>query len=155
MYVPDYLTQHGKPFEFLTHPEAGDSTTTATAVLDPASRIGRTVALRLDHGYRFAIAVIPATHQIDLRRCSRMLGGAVVELETESQLATHCPECDLGSLSPFGSGYNMLTLVDESLVQDGGIAFEANRTCAAFRMKWRDFVDLEHPLVGSFADPRA
>jgi prolyl-tRNA editing enzyme YbaK/EbsC (Cys-tRNA(Pro) deacylase) len=91
----------------------------AAAVHVPGGHVGKTVVLRLDHGFRFAVAILPATHQVDLRRVSDMLGGAVVELASEADLAD--------------------------------ITFEGNRHCECLRMKWRDFVDLENPLVGSFA----
>lgn len=151
MKVQDYLHQHDKAFEVLEHDATYDAQHMAAAVHVPGGHVGKTVVLRLDHGFRFAVAILPATHQIDLQRVSDMLGGAVVELASEADLADHCVDCEVGAVPPFGSLYDMLTLVDESLAKVAEITFEGNRHCECLRMKWRDFVDLENPLVGSFA----
>lgn len=153
MKVQDYLTRHGKPFELLPHPETYDAQHMAAAVHVPGCKVGKTVVLRLDHDFRFAVALLPATRQIDLTRISRMLGGAVVELATESQLAGHCPDCELGAVPPFGTMYGMVTLVDKSLSLCKEITFQGNQHCESIHMKWQDFVDLEHPLVGEFGVP--
>ncbi len=155
MNVQDYLKQHGKPFELLQHPETFDAQHMAAAVHVPGCKVGKTVVLRLDHGFRFAVALLPATHQVDVKRVSQMLGGAAVELATESQLAEHCPDSELGAVPPFGTMHRMLTLVDKSLSCCDEITFEGNRHSEAIRMKWQDFVDLEHPLIGEFGVPHA
>ena len=152
--MQDYLTQHNKDFELLTHPETFDAQHMAAAIHVPGCKVGKTVVLRLDHGFRFAVAILPATHQIDVNRVSQMLGGAAVKLATEVQLVGHCPDCELGAVPPFGTMYGMMTLVDESLSLCDDITFEGNRHCESIRMKWQDFIDLEHPLVGVFAVPR-
>lgn len=151
MKVQDYLTQHGKAFEMLAHPETFDAQHMAAAVHVPGCMVAKTVVLRLDHGFRFAVAVLPATHQIDFNRINEMLGGAVVELATESELPSH--DFELGAVPPFGTMCGMMTLVDEPLTRCDAITFEGNRHCESIRMKWQDFADLEHPLVGAFAVP--
>lgn len=133
------------------HPETFDAQHLAAAVHVPGCEVGKTVVLRLDHGFRFAVAVLPATHQIDIGRVSEMLGGAVVELATESELPSH--DFELGAVPPFGTMCGMMTLVDESLTRCDLITFKGNRHCESIRMKWQDFVDLENPLTGAFAVP--
>ena len=154
MKVQDYLNQKSTAFELLTHSETFDAQHMAQAVHVPGAQVAKTVVLQLDNGYRFAVAVLPATHQIDFKRVSEMLGGAAVELITKEQLAKHCLDCELGAIPPFGNLYGMMTLLDEALMQNDDITFEGNRHCESIRMKLKDFIELEHPLTGAFAIPR-
>ena len=154
MKVQDYLNQQGRKFELLTHSETFDAQHMAEAVHVPGAQVAKTVVLQLDQGYRFAVAVLPATHQIDFKLISQMLGGAAVELITKEQLAKHCLDCELGAIPPFGNLYGMMTLLDESLTQHDEITFEGNRHCESIRMKLQDFIELEQPLTGVFAIPR-
>jgi Ala-tRNA(Pro) deacylase len=97
------------------------------------------------------VAVLPATHHIDFALASEALGGSKLALATEVEIADHCPDCELGVLPPFGSQYGMKTIVDESLAKDEQIVFEGNTHHDAIRMKFRDFQQIEHPLIVRFA----
>jgi Ala-tRNA(Pro) deacylase len=108
----------------------------------------------MDHGYHYAVAILPATHLIDLDAVSRLLGGARMELATEYEIAQRCPDCETGVLPPFGSMYGLETVLDESLRGAVQIVFEANTHQEAIRMAGEDFMRLENPLVGDFARPR-
>ena len=54
-------------------------------------------------------------------------------------------------MPPFGSLYQMPTLVDESLADDESIVFEAQTHEDAIRMSFRDYEGIEHPRHGHFA----
>jgi Ala-tRNA(Pro) deacylase len=118
----------------------------------PGRAVAKSVLLRVvvDHQRRFVVAVLPATKQIDLRRAGNVAGGAA-ELATEFDIAAQCPDCDFGVLPPFGSRYDMKTIVDSSLAEDEEIWFEGNTHSEAVRMKFEDFRKLEEPLIASFA----
>ena len=94
---------------------------------------------------------LPATKTIDFEKVSAALGGSRVELATEIEIMRHCPDCELGALPPFGSQYGMKTLVEESLGRDEEIVFEGNNHHEAFRMRYKDYRDIEQPLVARFA----
>ena len=80
-----------------------------------------------------------------------MLDGCKLELATEAEIAKHCPDCEIGALPPFGSQYDMKTMVDDRLSEDVEIVFEANTHAEAVRMKFDDYRGLEQPIVGRFA----
>ncbi|MDA0832037.1 MAG: YbaK/EbsC family protein [Planctomycetota bacterium] len=153
MNVKEYLTSKSKPFKVMTHIETGSAQQRAAVLHIPGSRVCKTVLVQLDRGFRYAVAVLPATHKIDLKRLSQMLSGATVELVPEDKLHEHCSDCEVGSVPPFGTKYGMITLVDESLTTCDEITVEGNTLCESIRMSWNDFEDLEHPLVGCFAVP--
>ena len=52
---------------------------------------------------------------------------------------------------PFGSIYNMKTLVDSSLQTQEDIVFRAGSHEKTLKMRYDDYVKVESPTVGSFA----
>ncbi len=154
MYLQEYLREQRVAFRVLSHPDTFDSLRLAEAVHVPGRMVAKTVLLRLDHGFRYAVAVLPATQLVDLEAISRIVGGAHTELATEIEIAQHCPDCECGSLPPFGTMYGIDTLVDESLLEAEELVFEGNTHHEAIRMSSIDFLRLENPMSGSFARPR-
>jgi Ala-tRNA(Pro) deacylase len=151
MKVQEYLRERDVPFEVMEHEPTYDAQHMAHAVHVHGQEVAKTVLLRANHGYSYVVAVLPATHRINLRKVSKMLGDAEIELATEIEISEHCPDCEFGALPPFGWKYGMKTIVDESLTKDEEIVFEGNTHAEAIRMKYSDFYRLAEPLVGSFA----
>jgi Ala-tRNA(Pro) deacylase len=115
--------------------------------------VAKTVLLHVNGGFKYLVAVLPATYLVDLDAVSKAFGGARVKLATEDEIAERCPDCERGVLSPFGSRYALETVVDPTVVQNEQIVFEGNTHGRAIRMLYRDFYELEHPLVLSFSRP--
>jgi Ala-tRNA(Pro) deacylase len=153
MNLTKFLREQRVEFSVLAHDDTFDSQHLAQAVHVPGRMVAKTVLVRMDHGFRFAVAVLPATHLVNLESLSRMLGGAHTELATEYEIAQHCPDCD-GTLPPFGTMYDLETMLDESLLDAEQLVFEGNTHHEAIRITAVDFLRLESPLVGSFAQPR-
>src|SRR5690606_1526177 len=105
-----------------------------------------------EHDYNYFVAVLPATHRVDLDRLQTFLGGTHLELASEREIAEHCPDCELGVLPPFGTHFGAQTIVDQSLAEGEFIAFDCHSHTDAIRLKYTDFVALEHPLVACFAE---
>jgi Ala-tRNA(Pro) deacylase len=151
MNICKFLEGRGVAFDVLSHPSAYDAQHLAQSLHVPGREVAKTVLLRANHRYGYLVAVLPATKRIDLERLSRQLCGCEVELATEAEIAEHCPDCEFGVLPPFGSQYAMTTVVDESLAGDPEIVFEGNSHEEAIRMKFRDFMRIEEPLILAFA----
>ena len=79
----------------------------------PGREFAKTVLLRTGHGY--ALAVLPATHRVDLGRASFDLGENVVEMANEEEIVRLFPDCERGAIPPFGSLYQVPTIVDDAL----------------------------------------
>jgi Ala-tRNA(Pro) deacylase len=118
----------------------------------PGVHVAKTVLLRANGGFRYVVAVIPATARVDLQRVSCALGGADVRLATEFEIAERCPDCDFGVLPPFGSQFAVETIVDHSLAKHEDLFFEGDTHAEAIRMRYSDFYNLEHPLVMSIIE---
>ena len=149
MSVKKFLKSHSVAFEVIVHRPTFDAQRMAQAVDVPGREVAKTVLLRADDTY--VVAVLPATRRIDLVKAGQVLGTDHVELATEIEIEQHCPDCDIGALPPFGSQYDMKTLVEESLTADKEIVFEGNTHDEAIRMTYDDFERIEQPLVASFA----
>lgn len=153
--LQDFLNDRRIRFDVLKHDDTFDSQHLAESVHVSGRQIAKTVLLRMDHGYHYAVAILPATHLIDLEAVAKLLGGARMELATEYEIAQRCPDCETGVLPPFGSMYGLESVLDESLRHAEQIVFEANNHHEAIRMAGEDFIKLENPLIGDFARPRA
>jgi Ala-tRNA(Pro) deacylase len=148
MNLDEFLSSRHVAFERLHHRPAYTANRTAQVLHVPGREVAKTVLLRAGKGY--ALAVLPATHRVDLERVSQDLGGERVELASEEDMGRLFPDCERGAVPPFGSLYRLPTLVDESLAEDEEIVFEAQSHEDAIRMSYRDFEELEHPRKGHF-----
>lgn len=151
MNVAEFLTKQNVRFENLPHRAAYDAQHLAQALHVPGREVAKTVLLRANGGYRYLVAVLPATKKIDFAKVSAALGGSKVRLATEIEVSQHCPDCEFGVLPPFGSQYGMVTLVDKNLAKDEEIVFEGNTHRDAIRMKFEDFRRIEEPLIVDLA----
>ena len=149
MNVRQFLQERDIPHRVLDHDRSYTAQTLAAAVHVCGDEVAKTVLLWTDDDY--LLAVLPATHTIDLNRVEMMLGMEIVELATEKECGEGFRDCELGALPPFGSQYHMKTIIDESLMEDEEIVFEGNTHSQAIRMKREDYMALENPMVGSFS----
>jgi Ala-tRNA(Pro) deacylase len=151
MNVQEFLTDKHVGFRAISHRDVYDAQHLAQELHTPGREVAKTVLLRADHAYAYVVAVLPATKSIDFDKVSATLGGSDIALATEIEIKDHCPDCEMGTLPPFGSQYGMKTLVEVSLTKDEEIVFEGNNHHEAIRMRYKDFQHLEEPLVASFA----
>ena len=149
MLVRQFLSESHVPFETVDH----DPTYTAQALAEAAHISGecvaKTVLLMSDRGPQ--LAVLPATHTIDMPLLQQTLRANDVHLATEFECGAYFGDCEVGAVPPFGSQYGMTTLLDESLLQVDEITFEANTHREAVRMQLEDYLALERPQVSRFS----
>ena len=148
MKLDDFLTSRHIQFLKLHHTPAYTANRIAQALHVPGREIAKSVLLRTRNG--FVLAVIPATHRVDLDEVGECLGEPV-EMANEDEMDHIFPDCERGAMPPFGSLYHLETLVDDSLTEDEEIVFEAQTHEDAIRMSYRDFESVEHPRHGHFA----
>ena len=145
MNVQKFLGEQQVPFEVISHNATYDAQRMSHAVHRSGHHVAKTVLLRTPAG--FAVAVLPAAETVDLQRVREALSVSTAELATEEELSRHCPDCERGALLPFGSQYDMETVVEEALAADDDIVFEGNNHNESIKMKYGDFYRLEEPVV--------
>jgi len=151
MNVQEFLSEKRVGYDAIPHRNTYDAQRLAQELHTPGREVAKTVLLRADSGYAYIVAVLPATKTIDFDKVAAAFGGSKVELATELEIKEHCPDCEMGTLPPFGSQYGLKTLVEESLTRDEEIVFEGNNHHEAIRMLYEDFQRIEEPLVAQFS----
>ncbi|WP_428333118.1 aminoacyl-tRNA deacylase [Novosphingobium sp.] len=153
MSIHDFLEGRRVRFETLLHRPAHSAAKLANSVHVPGRLVAKAVLVRAGEG--FALAVLPATHRVDLPRLGLALGVESVRLATEAEVVSTFADCEPGALPPFGRLYGLRTVVDCSLAAGPDIVFDANTHHDGVRMKFHDFEALERPSRARFAEPIA
>jgi Ala-tRNA(Pro) deacylase len=151
MNLQTFLSEHHARFQTLEHPKTFSAQHMAHALHVPGDNIAKTVVLKVDG--RYVLAVLQATHNVDLPLAREALQAESVKLALEGELAQFFTDCELGAVPPFGSHYGVDTLVDESLTHDNLIVFEGGSHREAICMSYRDFEEIERPQVAVFSRP--
>ncbi len=151
MNVLDFLKGHHTTFQVIDHPAAYSAQRMAEAVHVSGDWVAKSVVLKAGHGFCYFLVVVPASSRVDLDKLRSAMGLVDLVLACEQEVASLCRDCEVGATPPFGSQLGMETIIDESLSWADEIVFEGNNHQQAIRMKYRDYYDLEHPLVLSIA----
>jgi Ala-tRNA(Pro) deacylase len=77
----------------------------------PGRELAKVVIVRA--GEDFVMAVLPATHKLDVARFARATGLREPRLATEDEFARLFPDCDPGARPPFGNLWNLPVWVDD------------------------------------------
>jgi Ala-tRNA(Pro) deacylase len=117
-----YLHKQGVEYDIMAHPRSYTSMETAQVSHVPGDRLAKSVLLRDGQGY--LVAVVPATHRLDLDRVGRLLERHV-ELASETEIGALFGDCDFGAIPPCGSAYGVETIVDDALIRQRDVWFEA------------------------------
>jgi len=112
--------------------------------------LAKTVVLKVDGA--LVIAVLPATHKVDLELMREAIGASKVELAHEADFATAFPGCEVGAMPPFGNLWDVPVYVAEVLTEDAEIAFNAGTHVELIQMSYDDFERLVRPKVVHLAE---
>ena len=115
----------------------------------PGKELAKTVIVKVDG--TMAMAVLPASYQIDFDLLKEATGACTVELASEEEFGDMFPGCEVGAMPPFGNLYNMEVFVAESLAGDEEIAFNAGSHTELIRLAYEDFERLVEPDVLKFS----
>ena len=95
-------------------------------------------------------AVLPAHYVIDLEQLRVLAGAATLRLAREEEIATLYPDSEVGAMPPFGAVYGHRVFVEQCLVGEWEMVFNAGTHTDAIRMHYGDFAELAKPVVGKF-----
>lgn len=134
-----YLDEHHVRYDMVTHPSTPTAMRAAVAAHINADCLAKAVMLADQQGY--VMAVVPATHQVRLRRL-REETGRNLHLASEMAFAPMFPDCVVGAVPPLGMAYGMDTIWDDSLMEREEIYFEAGDHECLMHVSGRDFIDM-------------
>ena len=137
--VQSYLTREHVPFDTITHEYSRDSAHSAQSAHIPGDQLAKSVVLEDDQGY--LMAVIPATHKVDLGALHRMLHRNL-GLATDRELIELFKDCEPGAVPPLGAVYGIDTILDERLAGASDVYFEGGDHQALIHMDGGDFLKM-------------
>jgi len=143
-----YLDHERVHYDVLPHPEAFRALAIAQTLHTPGKEMAKVVIVKVQE--RFAMTVLPASWNVDLRRLRTVFATHRVRLATEDEITGLFPDCELGAMPPFGNLYGLPVYVDQSLTEDEEIVFQAGTHSDAVRMRYWDFASLAFPVVEEF-----
>jgi Ala-tRNA(Pro) deacylase len=143
--LTDFLDNYNIKYVMISHSQAYTAQGIAALAHIPGRELAKTVVVKIDG--TLAMAVVPASYQMDLALLKKAAGTQEVELAIESDFSTRFPDCETGAMPPFGNLYGMEVYADETLTLDKEIAFNAGSHRELVRMSWADFARLAKPRI--------
>ena len=148
-----YLIKHRIRYAVMTHSPTQYSMATAQAAGVPAGALAKSVVLYDEQS--FLIAVVPATHHLQLGRLRKQLARPV-RLATEGEVRSLFGDCAAGAIPPLGPAYGLEVIVDDSLTDSAEIYFEGGDHQELIHVAGADFQRLlPNALHGRFSRMRS
>ena len=147
--LKNYLDENDVKYVTIRHSPAFTAQEIAASAHVPGRELAKSVMVTVDG--RMAMAVVPASHHVELELLAATAGAAKVELASEDEFARLFPDCEVGAMPPFGNLYGLETFVADRLAEDDEIAFNAGNHTELIRLAYKDFERLVEPKVLSFA----
>ncbi len=130
-----YLSAKNIAYDVVAHRSTASSMRTAAASQIPGECLAKGVVLRTEHESHgdcfcqpshssYILAVLPASHRINLQDLRRQLGFDVV-LANEHEVEELFEDCSPGAIPPIGECYGLDVVVDECVVGQPEVYLEA------------------------------
>lgn len=121
MTVQEYLESRAILFEVIEHSHTDSAMRAAQAAHIPGDQMAKPVLLGDDSSY--LLAVVPATHRLDLDRLNQLTARSLV-IMNEDEMEVAFSDCDRGALPAIGEPYGIDTVVDTALLKAEDVYFE-------------------------------
>jgi Ala-tRNA(Pro) deacylase len=95
-------------------------------------------------------AVLPAHHLVDLEQLRVLANAEALRLAREEEIAMLYPDYEVGAMPPFGAVHGHRVFVDQCLVGEPELVFNAGTHTEALCMHYGDVAELAKPVVGVF-----
>lgn len=147
--LKEFLDSNRIKYISISHSPAFTAQGIAALTHTPGKELAKTVIVSIDD--RLAMAVLPASHQVNLSLLRAGAKAGTIRLATEREFRDKFPDCETGAMPPFGNLFGMRVFVDEILTKDKEIAFNAGSHRELIRLGYEDFERLVNPQVLNFA----
>ena len=147
--LTDFLDTHKIKYKSTIHARAYTAQDIASLTHIKGQELAKTVIVKIDD--QMAMAVLPASFQVDLARLKALAHAKSAALASEAEFRGRFPECETGAMPPFGNLYEMPVFVEESLSKDKEISFNAGTHNELIQLAYEDFARLVRPNVAKFS----
>ena len=144
-----FLDKNDVKYVSIKHSRAFTSQEIAASAHVSGKELAKTVVIKIDD--KMAMAVLPASYQIDFESLQALFGTNKVKLANEYEFEDRFPDCELGAMPPFGNLYDMEVFVAESLSEDEEITFNAGSHTELIKLNYDDYFRLVEPRVFKFS----
>ena len=148
MNLQSFLDEKGVAYRLSRHETAFTASGLAQAEHVPGRKVIKPVVVNADG--QFVMCALPASHKVDFEELKRQLEANYVSMVSEEQLSKLFPDCELGAVPPIGRLYGMTTLMDESLIADDRVTFQAGTHEDAVTMTLAEYRRVTQPEVAYF-----
>lgn len=143
--VTDHLQARAVKFEAIPHEQTYTSIDEARALGIAADEVIKTLVLNTSFGH--ALALIPGSRRLDMRRVKEATGDAGARLATEDELQRDFKGFELGAIPPLASLLGVPAYVDSEVVQHETIVFAAGTQTESVRARTEDLLRGESVTV--------
>lgn len=149
--LKQFLEDNEVEYEVVNHPYAYTSMDNASQAQVPAKKIAKCVMLEDEGGY--VMAVCSAASRIKLGSLYREINRRL-EFASEQELAELLDDCVLGAVPPIGDVYDIEVVIDEGLLFESDVYFEAGDHEELIHVEGDAFDQLMHNAErASFSQP--
>jgi Ala-tRNA(Pro) deacylase len=146
-----FLDSQGINYDVRSHEPAYTALEVAAVTHVPGQEMAKPVMVKLEG--EMAMAVVPASHRVDLYLLGKQTQAAFVELADETDFGDMFFGCDLGAMPPFGNLWGLPTYLAQALTEDQVIAFNAGSHTDVIVMGFDDYRRLVNPRILPFSCP--
>ena len=153
MNLQSLLDDMGVRYRVSHHPTVYTAQMLAETEHVPGRKVIKPVVVQADG--EFVMCALPANYRVDLGELKDQLQVEDVRIVEEPRLNELFPDCQLGAAPPIGRLYGMTTLMDESLVADDRVMFQAGTHEDAVTMSLAEYRRVAQPEIAHFGRPTA
>lgn len=148
--VTEYLHNHKVDYHAYNHPPAVTARDVARSTRIPGALLAKTVIVNGDG--ELAMAVLPANRHIDEALLKTIMNVETLRIAQEYEFQDRFPQCEIGGMPPLGNMYNMKVYMEQSLLNDEWIAFNAGNHTEVIKMDSGVLRRLIQPVVCRFSE---
>jgi Ala-tRNA(Pro) deacylase len=149
--VTSYLGERGIDFEVVEHELTNTAVAEAHAAGVPADHAAKSVAL-IAAG-RFTLAVLPASHRLDLDKVrSALRASPSLRLATEGEIAEHAGPFEVGAVPPLGPLLDAVEILDGRLLEHDTVLFSGGDHRHGVLIDPNDLVEIAQPKVADICE---
>jgi len=141
MTLKNYLDSNDFEYKIIEHLPTSSSIKTSNDSQVTNDKVAKPILLGDDDSY--LLAVIPASHRLDIDRLNQAMARAFVIMnKAEQEIAFN--DCEGGFIPPTGELYGVDTIIDPALLDKEDVYFESGDHNQMVHMSGEDFRRLVH-----------
>jgi Ala-tRNA(Pro) deacylase len=137
--LQQYMDERGIRYDLVAHEPTLSALGSAHAGHIPSDRLAKAVVL--NDGSRYTLAVLPASHHLQLSDLSMDLGHEL-HLASEPEAAGIFRDCALGAVPAVGACYGLDVIIDNSIDQQQELYFEGGDHATLIHVNAAEFARL-------------